>query len=215
MENASKALYMAAAILISLMILSIFVVVFREGAKFGEKYETKQNQGQIELFNSRFEDFQRENNTISDIITVTNLANDVNEDAAYNKKMSVTIDVEIENVYFSVTPEYGIERNYIYIGKSDSITNSSNKIYSYDLMNIKKENLKKYSGTPPTKTNYALSITGLNFKNGDILSKVNNEMDYKYYFKCTDLRYHNTETDTIGRVSYMNFVMYPNPDYVE
>lgn len=218
MENAIKALLMAAAILISLMILSVFVFVFREGGKVGEKYDQRQNQGQIELFNSRFEDFQRDNNTISDIISVANLANDANEDAAYNSEMSVTIEVNIDGAEFCVTPIVGIERNYMYLGEPSSITPpitdakkaNLKKIYLYDFMNIKKEELRYYIGTPPQKTGFPIDINGIKFEDGDSLSKVDNEMDYKYLFRCKELSYHNSEINNTGRVSYMYFEMYPN-----
>lgn len=201
MENASKAIYMVGGVLVGLMIISLFIYIFRAGGKFGEKYEQSQNQGQLELYNSKFENFQRENNTISDMVTVTNLANDVNTEANYNFDMSVSIDIEIGNKTFSITPNYKIERNYIFIAKSNNVTATSPKIYVYDLLNAKKEELKNSSGS-------AISISSPVFENGDTLSKVNKDMQYKYFFECTDLKYHENG----GRVSYMSFKLIKNPD---
>lgn len=235
MENAVKALYMAAVILISLMIMTIFVYIFKEGGKVGEKYDLKQNQGQLELFNSKFEYFQKNNNTISDIITVTNLANDVSKEADYNTELSVYIDIKIGNdKYFCITPLKQIERNYIYIGTSSEVDGETNskKIYSYDFLNTKIADLKSYDSNlnktnnllklddeyvpiinPDVDTELEISMPDEQIDSNDILSKVDNKMRYKYYFMCTDIQYHSDQNGNKGRVSSMTFELCINEKY--
>ena len=84
MENASRALYMAAAIIIAFMILAILINVFKAGAKLNEDYDFKQSKEQLELFNSKFEVYDKNNNTISDIISAINLAYSVNKNVEYD-----------------------------------------------------------------------------------------------------------------------------------
>ena len=50
MDNASKALIMAASILLGVMLFSVFVYVFRAGASLDETYDAAQNIRQLNLF---------------------------------------------------------------------------------------------------------------------------------------------------------------------
>lgn len=80
MENASKALLMAAGVLIGILILSLAVFLFANfGAASAEAH--KQNEeNQIEQFNVQFTAYQgRKDITIHDIVTVANLAKSTNQ----------------------------------------------------------------------------------------------------------------------------------------
>lgn len=80
MENASKALLMAAGVLIGILILSLAVFLFANfGAASAEAH--KQNEeNQIEQFNVQFTAYQgRTDITIHDIVTVANLAKSTNQ----------------------------------------------------------------------------------------------------------------------------------------
>ena len=59
MENASKALLIAATILLSILIIGLFVYIFKAGSSVGENYDKKQISQQLELYNSRFELYDR------------------------------------------------------------------------------------------------------------------------------------------------------------
>ena len=217
MENASKALFMAASVLIAMMLIGVFIYVFREGGKVGENFEAKQAQEQLELYNSKFVYFQRENNTISDIISVTNLASSVNEMNEFNQKYSVTIDIQMENEWFCVTSKYPIEKNYIYVGASSTINSvTKSKIYTYDLMNHLKEKLCEYKGDTLEKTTTKI-FTGPEtvWEDDESLSKVKKkdtgrkETIYKYLFNCEVIEY-NADS---GRINYMQFKLVKNPLY--
>ena len=80
MENASKALLMAAGVLIGILILSLAVYLFANfGAASAEAH--RQNEAnQVNQFNVQFTAYQgRSDITIHDIVTVVNLAKNSNE----------------------------------------------------------------------------------------------------------------------------------------
>ena len=208
MENASKALYMAAAILISIMLVGIFVYIFRAGARTGEKYEQKQAEEQLQLFNSKFEYYNKKNNTISDMITVANLAIDTNEKISYNSQKTVAIDICFGGTsYLSISNKYGIERNFLYYGESNTINGNNKKMYMYDLMNKKMEDLKLYKNdTTFGAGDFSISL-GADGK--ESLSLVNKDQVYKYYFNIEEIKYQ----EQTGRVNYMKFKLILNPDF--
>ena len=80
MENASRALIMAASILIGIMILSLAVYLF---ATFGASSAQMHEQIQIDRinqFNAQFTVYQNMTNiTIYDVVTVANTAKNKNE----------------------------------------------------------------------------------------------------------------------------------------
>ena len=80
MENASKALLMAAGVLIGLMIFSLAAYLFTQfggtSAQIHENIETSQ----IEEFNSQFTSYQVQDQvTIHDIVSMANLATQNNQ----------------------------------------------------------------------------------------------------------------------------------------
>lgn len=80
MENVSKALIMAAGILIGIMILSMVIYLFQGATQIPKKYNEKLEKEKIEAFNSKFEVYNTENISAQDIVTVINMAVDNNRD---------------------------------------------------------------------------------------------------------------------------------------
>ncbi len=80
MENASKALIMAAGVLIGVLILSLAVYLFATfGAASAEVHE-QNAENQISQFNVQFTSYEgRTDITIHDIVTVANLAKNTND----------------------------------------------------------------------------------------------------------------------------------------
>lgn len=205
MENVSKALYMAAGVLVGILILSMFVYLFRAGASFGEKYVEKQSQGQLQLFNSKFEHYNKdcsnpENiNTIVDMITVTNLAINTNEENDFNTQHTVEIKINISSsTQLRVSASDSLERNYLFVKDTDD------KIYVYDLLS-KGKDLAGISLIPIYNKDLDSTVGTLSLpsivSNGENLSIVNEDMKYKFWFKCTSLKYHEIS----GRVKSMEF----------
>ena len=80
MENATKALIMAAAILISVVIISLGLYLAITLSNYSSQIDEDNRRNQIAQFNSQFLKYQgSENNTIYDILTVANLAKQNND----------------------------------------------------------------------------------------------------------------------------------------
>lgn len=80
MENASKALIMAASILIGIMILSLAVFMFMNFASTSSDIHEQVQQDQINQFNTQFTSYvDKEGITIHDVVTVANLAKENNQ----------------------------------------------------------------------------------------------------------------------------------------
>lgn len=106
MENASKALIMAAEILIGIMIISIGVYLFNTVGKYSAETTAKMEEAQIAQFNAQFLKFYGTSATegkkteaikctIHDIVGLANLAKKVNE---YNGFSG--IQVPSDNSYY-------------------------------------------------------------------------------------------------------------------
>lgn len=92
MENASKALLMAATVLVGVLLLSLGVYLFTLFGRFGTETTAKLNQKNIDEFNAQFykyKSYQDENgnwrNTCraQDIVTIANLAKENNAKYEY------------------------------------------------------------------------------------------------------------------------------------
>lgn len=83
MENASKALLMAAVILISVIILSLGVYLFAYFSDYAKGVNDDIKTNQIEQFNSQFLSYQGKDLTIYDVITLANMAKDYNQENGF------------------------------------------------------------------------------------------------------------------------------------
>ncbi len=79
MENASKALLMAAGILISVIILTLAVYLFVYFADYAKGVNDDVKANQIAQFNSQFLSYQGKELTIYDVITLANMAKNYNQ----------------------------------------------------------------------------------------------------------------------------------------
>lgn len=80
MENASKALIMAAGILIGVLILSLTVYLFVTFGETSKQIHTEIDINRLNEFNAQFTSYEtKDDNTIYDIISVANLARENNE----------------------------------------------------------------------------------------------------------------------------------------
>ena len=77
-DNASNALVMAGGVLIAVMILSLIVFTFKTSADFAKSYDDNVAQLNLQAFNNKFEIYNRDDITIQDMITVANMAKDIN-----------------------------------------------------------------------------------------------------------------------------------------
>ncbi len=90
MENASKALLMAAGVLIGMLIVSLAVYLFVSFGMTSAEIHKKQEQQQLEQFNAQFTSYLgKDSITVYDIITVANLAKENNSYYELQKNRSV------------------------------------------------------------------------------------------------------------------------------
>ena len=99
MENASKALLMAAGALMGILILSLGVYLFISFSSSTASMEKQMEQDEINNFNNKFLAYEAKDNlTIYDVYTVANLA------AENNKKYEIENDgVQPGNFYIAVS----------------------------------------------------------------------------------------------------------------
>ena len=114
MENASKALIMAASIIVGIMIVSIAVTLFNTFSNFSQTAIEELEQKQIAEFNSNFTKYEGVldgeiiNVSIHDIITLSNFAkqsnqqNELEEEKGYHESTNyVQIDLKVGNQLYS------------------------------------------------------------------------------------------------------------------
>lgn len=195
MENAVKAFYIAASVLIALMIASIMVYLFSAGARIGESHEQTQADQRLELFNAKFSIYSKDNNTISDLLTVINMAYDYNLKNEFDTVNSISIDVQISTGrILKVLPDANLEKNEIFLN------DTSKKINTYDLLSKYLKDIKTIDGMN------GLNASGLddNTKLSDSMyTSGSNERLYRYYFKLSadNIKY----SEKTGKINYMKF----------
>ena len=126
MENASQALFMAAGVLIAIMVISIGVYLFSSASRIAESYETTMSSNEIQQFNSKFEKYARkanyikeeidrngnkvykysndyvdgsvfhDYNTISDVVSAMNLAYSINSKNNYDLQSGIQVTISGE-----------------------------------------------------------------------------------------------------------------------
>ena len=102
MENATKALLMAAGVLIGLAILSLAVYLFTTFGVASAEMHGQIEQDRINQFNAQFTSYQQRNDlTIYDVITVVNLAKNNNEyyelNTSTNSNNYITVNAELKS----------------------------------------------------------------------------------------------------------------------
>lgn len=108
MENASKALLMAAGVLIGVLILSLAVFLFINFGQQAEQIHGEITANQLTQFNAQFNVYEGRNDiTIHQIVTLVNLAKENNKN--YNVKSSNEenyIDITIGNISVITNSHY-------------------------------------------------------------------------------------------------------------
>lgn len=132
MENASKALTMAAGILVGVLILALMVTLFASSNEVSSQYEQTKKSEAIQQFNTNFTKYLGQDLTIHQVITMQNFASKSNNkvcDVTINN-MGITIEddiklvnqkydnyvgqnVKLEIIYRIISIEYNEETGYI------------------------------------------------------------------------------------------------------
>jgi len=125
MENASRALLMAAGALVGILVLSIAVYLFISFGSVSAELHKKNYEQQIEQFNSQFTVYEgKDDVTIYDVITVANLAseNNIYYELPYTTDPDGTNDyIKVflidDDIYPDTSTAKSIEKAYKYSGR--------------------------------------------------------------------------------------------------
>lgn len=197
MENASKALFIVVGVILGVLLLSVMIYVFRQGSRVNEAYDQKQITNQLELYNSRFEEFDKEDNNIIEAISLANLAYDTNVICDYDPTLTVEVEIEVGGDTFTIPR--GNE-----LSERNTILNDTNHVISiYNLADLTLNELGVVPGT----------IQGSGAQNTDKLSTTklkDGKTIYKYLFRVEnfdDFKYYEHN----GKVSGIKLTAYVNP----
>lgn len=119
MENASKALLMAAGVLIGILILTLMVTLFLSAREVSSRHDQVKKTEEIEQFNANFTKYVGKDITIHQVITIQNFAKIENN--------------KIKNVILEKNGNFSINTNQI---ENDIRKFQENNIKQYYRMNI-------------------------------------------------------------------------------
>ena len=197
MENASKALIIVVGVILGVLLLSVMIYVFRQGSRVNEAYDQKQITNQLELYNSRFEEFDKEDNNIIEAISLANLAYDTNVICDYDPTLSVKVEIEVGGDTFTIPSANELS------ARNTILNDTNHEISIYNLADLTLNELGVVPGT----------ITGSGAQNSDKLSTTklkDGKTIYKYLFRvenADDFKYHEQN----GKVSGIKLTAYVNP----
>lgn len=225
MQNVSKALIMVGSVILGVILMATLVHVLKMGASVNKTYDETQLSYQTQAFNYKYDVYQRDDNTIMDMINLFNLAYTAMTEGNYNVGNAVTIIVKIGNKTYRVPKDLSTDvevfynNNFRVLSRNQIYDATNNEVISiYDLL---EKNLSE------------LGISGIGFSSSDKLSKIHigkfayyadkkignvapgerleddNGTTYKYIFDCDDSSI--TYNKTSGRISKMEFECKLNP----
>lgn len=223
MQNISKALIMVGSVILGVILMATLVRVLKMGASVNESYDETQLSHQTQAFNYQYEVYQRDDNTILDMVTLFNLAYAANVEGGYNVSSSVIIIVKIGNKTYQIPKDLSTDAEAFYnanngVIKRNQIFELTDGVISvYDLL---EKNLTELGITTFSSGSDKLSkihigkflyyadrvIDGVN--PGDLVEG-SNGTTYKYIFDCDDSAI--TYNKTSGRISKMEFECKLNP----
>ena len=91
MENASKALLMAGAILIAMLVIVLGIMLFANTRETPREYHEQLSKQEVEAFNSNFTKYLEKDLTVHDVVTIYNF-NEENEAKDIREKVALTVN---------------------------------------------------------------------------------------------------------------------------
>jgi len=187
MENAIKAVYIGAATLIAVLVLGVFVYMFRSGARFGEAYEDRKSLEQLQAFNSQFEvyanesnqytsqsmgySFKSKGNIVSDVISCANLVLDINEKYDYDPQNSIEMIVKTNTGTYYIYPNDTQEKNK-FSGGDSSYRDFYNFLKYYSNVRIVDISQSGYKSTNESIYEYYFDVDAEGIIYSDVTGKV-------------------------------------------
>lgn len=142
MENASKALFIAAGVLIGILIVSLAVYLIVSFGSTSAEIHKQNVEQQITQFNNQFISYEGKECTIYDVVTVANLATENNKYYDLNARTGGKdnyISVQVANASHIQSLTHG---GYIEGNNNQSV--DYNGIIQRDLQNMPNQELAKY-----------------------------------------------------------------------
>lgn len=131
MENASKALIMAASILLGVMIISIGVALFTTFSNFSKSTLEKVEETKIADLNNNYLKYENGNATAHDIVSVANLARENNikyeiQNQTRYDENTYYVQVKVDKIYNFEKLEEEEKNNFL---KENSLNGEETKYY--------------------------------------------------------------------------------------
>lgn len=131
MENASKALIMAASILLGVMIISIGVALFTTFSNFSKSTLEKVEETKIADLNNNYLKYENGNATAHDIVSVANLAKENNikyeiQNQTRYDENTYYVQVKVDKIYNFEKLEEEEKNNFL---KENSLNGEETKYY--------------------------------------------------------------------------------------
>lgn len=203
MENAVKAIYIAAGLLIALMVMGVWIYLFRQGASLGQNYDTDRQTQQTIAFNSQFEKysartiqggdaygygFEAKGNIPSDVITCASLAYNINRKNEFDVRNNVKVIVKISasEIYYIHPFEVQPKNNFL-LNINEATARTMSSVDPSDTSKCKdfSDFLKEYND---------VKIVNINSTNYNSSA----ETIYKYYFDVDRDETGNANTRGLG-----------------
>lgn len=130
MENATKALLMAAGILIAIVVLSLAIFMYGRVSSY---YQTKQrntSQEQIAAFNNEFTVYNRDDVSGFEMVSLINKAIDFNQNEVFGASNTENDTAQTQG-YTEMQIDVVIRDNFSYYGEADGLFDR-NKTYTYN-----------------------------------------------------------------------------------
>lgn len=211
MENATQALFMAAGVLIAVMIISLGIYLFSSASTISENYDRTMSATEIQKFNSKFSGFDKtpsytsegiyyNYNTISEVISAVNLAYSINAKNNYDIQSSIQVSINIApGKTYGITPliqkiYYQNYINELNQGKKvDSV--DKNKIYSID------PSSKEINKTEPTGDLVDINKFLKDYSESKLVT-INGEKERIYQYGFKGEVFYNDETGLVDRIHF-------------
>ena len=147
MENASKALLMAAGVLLGIMIISLGVYLFANFGGTSSQIHANIEENQIAQFNSQFTTYVgKDNVTIHDVISMASLATQNNQSYELPHQAANENTNYIAVILNGNSIELGYKEGQTAAQRKDEIEKKYNKLISDEVNSISDENgLPKYT----------------------------------------------------------------------
>ncbi len=139
MENASKALIMAAGVLIGMIIISLAVYLFLSFGSSSAQLHQEQEEQRLNQFNTQFTSYVGLDNTIYDVVTVANLATENNAYYQFTKRPTLTngkdnyISVKLDSNFIEGGTDKNPDYNTLISDELKKQTNGSLPLYKCEV----------------------------------------------------------------------------------